>query len=114
MIGHTCPACPKHDEPIRRTVNGAGIRFRVTLDIGADKSGKRRQETRVFATLAESRAHVDSRGAEVRKARRGGAVGHTLAVHLSTYLFATTDGGTAAGARLGEVFGRAAKSAATA
>lgn len=35
-------------------------------------------------------------------------LGHTLAVHLSTYLFATTDGVTSAGARLGQVLARAA------
>lgn len=74
VVGHTCPACPKYDEPIRRTVNGAGVRFRVTLDIGADKSGRRRQETRVCTSLADARAHMDTRGAEVRQARRDGAL----------------------------------------
>lgn len=72
VVGHTCPSCPKYDEPIRRTVNGAGARFRVTLDLGADATGRRRQETRVFPSLAEARAYVLTRGAEVKAQRQDG------------------------------------------
>lgn len=69
---HTCPACPKHGEPIRRLVNGAGVRFRVTLDAGTTTTGKRKQESKLFPTLANARDYAATRSVELRKARGEG------------------------------------------
>lgn len=76
VVGYTCPACPRSGqsgEPIRREVTRSGeVRFRVTLDIGDDPHGRRRQETRYFTTLADGRAHVRTRGAEIKSLRIAG------------------------------------------
>lgn len=74
VVGHTCQHCPKYDEPIRRMVNGAGVRFRTTLDMGTDAQGRRRQETRLHDALGDAREHVRVRGAELRAERKAGRV----------------------------------------
>ena len=70
--GYTCPACPKHGEPIRRLFNGAGVRFRVTLDAGITATGKRKQESKLFPTLGAAREYAATRSVELRKARGEG------------------------------------------
>jgi hypothetical protein len=72
--GWTCPACPQHGEPIRRVVNGAGVRCRVTLDAGETPTGKRRQESKLLNTLADARSYVTTRTAEMAKAKAEGRV----------------------------------------
>lgn len=71
-VGYTCPACPRHGEPIRRIENGAGVRYRVTLDAGITATGRRKQETKLLPTLAEARQHVVTRSAELMKTRSTG------------------------------------------
>lgn len=71
VVGATCQHCPKHGEPIRRTTTKDGaVRYRVTLDKGVDGQGRRKQETKVLLTLEAARDHVNSRGEELRKARK--------------------------------------------
>lgn len=66
VVGHTCSECPKYDEPIRRMVNGAGVRFRVTVDRAPDPTtGKRRQVSRLFDTVASARQGLATLSAEV-------------------------------------------------
>ncbi len=75
IVGYTCPACPRagtSGEPIRRMVTKSAVVFVVTLDIGNDAAGRRRQEKRTFLTLALARAHVRTRGAEIKTARLAG------------------------------------------
>ena len=55
-------------------VNGAGVRFRTTLDMGTDAQGRRRQETRLHDALGDAREHVRVRGAELRAERKAGRV----------------------------------------
>lgn len=69
IIGWTCPACPRWDEPIRRLVGNGGVRFRVVVDATPKGAGKRRQATRTLATLDEARAFVEQVRAEVAAAR---------------------------------------------
>lgn len=75
VTGHTCPSCPRAGtggEPIRRVEARSGPRFQVTLDIGADATGRRRQEKKTFSSLAAARAHVRTRGAEIKTMRLAG------------------------------------------
>lgn len=76
IVGFTCPACPRAGtggEPIRRVETRTGeIRYRVTLDLGDDAQGRRRQESRHFPTLAEARSHVRTRRSEIRTLRLAG------------------------------------------
>lgn len=74
VIGYSCQHCPKYDEPIRRMINGAGVRFRTTLDMGTDAQGRRKQETRLHDTLADAREYVRVRGAQLRVDRKSGRV----------------------------------------
>lgn len=61
------PARPRQDEPIRVRPTGSGeVRYRVTLDVGRDFSGKRTQETTTHRTLADARAHVTAVRAQLR------------------------------------------------
>ena len=59
VCGHTCPTCPRAGtggEPIRRVESRRGSRFQVTLDIGADETGRRRQEKKTFASFSAASA----------------------------------------------------------
>lgn len=73
-IGWTCGQCPQFGEPILRKVTGAGVRFKVTFQLGHSATGKRRTETKTFLSLKEARDHVTERGAVVRKERNRGSL----------------------------------------
>jgi len=62
VIGWTCEACPRADEPIRRLVSVTGVRYRAVVDATPRGSHDRKQATRTLPTLSAAREWV----AEVR------------------------------------------------
>lgn len=69
VVGWTCPACPRADEPIRRTVTGRGaVRFRAVVDATPVGASKRKQASKVCPTLDDARAFVEQVRAEVAAA----------------------------------------------
>lgn len=91
MRGFTCPACPKHSEPIRREVKASGaVRFyAVAATVGPD--GHRRQLTRRFDGLADAREWVEEvRQGVARASSRGGTYGDpsrfTVRVNVERWL----------------------------
>lgn len=69
VVGHTCPSCPKHGEPVERMVNGKGVRYRVRLDAGV---GERKQVSKSFDSLADAREYVETRSRELKRLRQQG------------------------------------------
>ncbi|MGP4975967.1 site-specific integrase [Brachybacterium tyrofermentans] len=69
VVGWTCPECPRADEPIRRTVTGRGaVRFRAVVDATPAGASKRKQASKVCASLDDARAFVEQVRAEVSAA----------------------------------------------
>ncbi len=58
VVGFTCPDCPTDAEPIRREVGKKGTKFKATVDVPRDPTGKRRQRVARCSTLADARAFV--------------------------------------------------------
>lgn len=56
--GYTCPACPAHDEPIRREVSGDRARFLAVVGTRGE-DGRRRQLKRRFDLLEDARSWVE-------------------------------------------------------
>lgn len=69
LAGYTCPECPEWAEPIRRVQRADGPRFNATAT--AQGPNGRVQQKRVFRTLPEARAWLETARADL--VARGGA-----------------------------------------
>ncbi len=77
---------PKPGEPIRLVERQGGVRYRVTLDVGAHPNGRRRQLTRMFPTLKQARAFVTETRADQNRGTFAAPATLTLAELANAWL----------------------------